>query len=66
VRLELLHRLRRVVDKCKACTLAATILRLEAEDGDLVLGGLVQFRELGSEFILGYIRSVRVEDVAAD
>ncbi len=66
MRLELLHRLRRVVDKCEACALAATILRLEAEDGDLVLGGLVQLRELGSELILGYVRSVWVEDVAVD
>ena len=66
MRLELLHRLRRVVDKCEACALAATILRLEAEDGDLVLGGLVQLRELGSELILGYVRSVRVKDITAE
>ncbi len=61
--LELLHRLGRIVDKREAGALAATELCAEAKARDLVLGGLVEFGELGAEFVFGDIRAVRVEDV---
>jgi hypothetical protein len=63
--LELLHRLGRLVDEREAGALAATILRPEAEDGDLVLFGLVQLSELGAELVLGDVGAVGVKDVAA-
>ena len=43
--LKLLQRLHRVVDQSEAGALATTILRAEAENRDLVFGGLVEFGE---------------------
>ena len=37
---------------------------LEAEDGDIVLLGLVELTELATEFVLGDVGTVGVEDVA--
>ena len=64
MRLELLHRLARVVDKREAGALATSILRPEAEARDLVLARLVQLAKLAAELVLGDVRAVRVEDVA--
>lgn len=61
--LELLHGLGRVVDEAEAGRLAATELGAQAEDGDLVLGGLVEAGELLAELILGDVGAVGVEDV---
>lgn len=61
--LELLHGLWGVVDERETGALAATVLGLEAEDGDLVLGGLVELRELAAELVLGDIWAVWVEDI---
>jgi len=63
VRLELLHGLGRVVDEGEAGALATTELGAETEDGDLVLGGLVELGELLAELILGDVGAVGVEDV---
>ena len=63
--LELLHRLVRVVDESKAGALAATVVRLETEDGNILLLGLVELAELTTEFVLGNVGAVGVEDVAA-
>ena len=62
--LEFLHRLGRIVDEREAGTLATAELRPEAEDGDLVLAGLVEFGELGAEFVFGDVGAVGVEDIA--
>lgn len=64
VGLELQQSLLAVVDESKAGALATTILRPEAEDGDLFLVGLVQLRELLTELVLGDVGAVGVEDVA--
>jgi hypothetical protein len=61
--LELLHGLSRVVKEGKAGALATTKLCPEAEDGDLVLGGLVELGELLAELILGHVCARWVEDV---
>lgn len=61
--LELLHGLGRVVDEAEAGRLAAAELGAQAEDGDLVLGGLVEAGELLAELILGDVGAVGVEDV---
>jgi len=61
--LELLHGLGGVVDECETSGLAATELGAEAEDGDLVLLGLVEATELLAELLLGDIGAVGVEDV---
>lgn len=66
VRLELLQGLLGVVDEGEASALATTVLRTEAEDGDLVLVGLVQVGELAAELILGDVGAVGVEDVTAN
>jgi len=58
--LKLLHRLVRVVDERKASGLATTILCPEAENGDLVLGSLVQLGKLGAELVLGDVGAVGV------
>ena len=63
--LELLHGLGRVVDETEAGRLAATELGAQAEDGDLVLGGLVHARKLLTELLLGDVGAVGVEDVTA-
>lgn len=64
VRLELLHGLGRVVDEGEAGGLAATELGPQAENGDIVLLGLVQLSELAAELVLGDVGAVGVEDVA--
>jgi hypothetical protein len=61
--LELLHGLGGVVEEGEAGALAATELCAETEDGDLVLGGLVQLGELLAELILGHVGARWVEDV---
>jgi len=61
--LKLLQRLFRIVDEREASALATTILCPEAEDGDLVFLGLVEFGELDTEFVLGDIGAVRVKDI---
>lgn len=63
VGLELLHGLVAVVDQGEAGALAATVLGAETEAGDLVLLGLVELGELGTELILGDVRAVGVQDV---
>lgn len=61
--LELLHGLGGVVEEGKASALAATKLCSEAEDGDLVLGGLVERGQLLAELVLGHIGARWVEDI---
>jgi hypothetical protein len=61
--LKLLHRLRRIVDEREACALAATILCPEAEAGDLVFGGFVEFAEFLAQFVFAHVRAAGVEDV---
>jgi hypothetical protein len=61
--LKLLHRLRRIVDEREACALAATILCPEAEAGDLVFGGFVEFAEFLAQFVFAHVRTAGVEDV---
>jgi hypothetical protein len=61
---ELLHRLGGVVDESKASALSATVVRLETEDGDIILLGLVELGKLAAEFVLGDVGTVGVEDVA--
>lgn len=63
VGLELLHGLGGVVDKGEASGLAATELGAQAEDGDLVLAGLVHAGKLVAELILGDVGTVGVQDV---
>ena len=62
--LELLHGLGGVVDEGKAGALATTEVCLEAEDGDIVLLGLVELTELATELVLGDVGAVGVEDIA--
>ena len=64
MRLELLHRLARVVDEREAGALATSVLCPETEARDLVLARLVQLAQLAAELVLGDIGAVRVEDVA--
>jgi hypothetical protein len=66
VRLKLLDRLYGVVDQCETSALAATILRPEAKDRNLVFGGLVEFRELLAQLVFGNVCAVRVEYVATN
>ena len=61
--LELLHGLGGVVDEGKAGALATTEVCLEAEDGDIVLLGLVELTELATELVLGDVGAVGVEDI---
>jgi hypothetical protein len=63
VGLELLQGLGGVVDEGEAGGLATTELRAQAEDGNLVLLGLVEAAELLAELILGDVGAVGVEDV---
>lgn len=63
MRLELLQGLSGVVDESEAGALATTVLGAETEDGDLVLVGLVERRDLFAELILGDVGTVGVEDV---
>lgn len=64
VGLELLHGLGAVVDESEAGALTATEVCLEAEDGDILLLGLVELAELATELVLGDVGTVGVEDVA--
>ena len=64
VGLELLHGLGGVVDEGEAGALATTEVCLEAEDGDILLLGLVELTKLGTELILGDVGAVGVEDIA--
>jgi hypothetical protein len=61
--LKLLQRLGRIVDQRETSCLSTTILSLETENVDLVFVGLVHFGELTTEFILGDVGSVWVEDI---
>jgi hypothetical protein len=61
--LELLHRLRGIVDEGEAGALATTIVSPEAEDRDRILIGLVERRKLVAELILGHVGAVGMEDV---
>jgi hypothetical protein len=61
--LKLLQRLRRIVDESKTGCLSTTKLCSQTEDIDLVLIGLVEFGELGSEVVLCDVCAVRVEDI---
>ena len=62
-RLEFLHRLRGIVDEREARALAAAILCPEAEAGDLVFGGFVEFAEFRAELVFAHVWTARVEDV---
>lgn len=57
---EFLHGLGAVVDEREAGALAATIMRLEAEDRHVFLLSLVQLAELAAELVLGNVGAVRV------
>jgi len=61
--LKLLHHLVRVVDQREPGALATTILRPEAEDGDLVFAGFIELGEFSSEFVFRNVGAVGVEDV---
>jgi len=63
MRLKLLQRLRRIIDERETRRLSTTKLSLETENVDLVLVGLVEFGEFASEFVLGDVGAVGVEDV---
>lgn len=63
MRLELLHHLIRVVDQREAGALAAAILCSEAEAGNLVFRGFVEFSEFGAELVFGDVGAIGVEDV---
>jgi hypothetical protein len=62
--LELLHGLGAVVDESEASGLATTEVCLEAENGDILLLGLVELTELAAELVLGDVRAVGVENIA--
>ena len=64
MRLKLLHRLHRVIDQGEAGRFSATVLGAEGEDLDVVLGCLVELRELAAELIFGNVGAVRMEHVA--
>ena len=64
VGLELLHGFGVLVDQGKAGALATTKVCLEAEDGDILLLSLVELAELATEFVLGDVGAVGVEDIA--
>jgi hypothetical protein len=65
VGLELLHGLGGVVDESEAGGLATTELGAEAENGDLLLVGLVEASKLLTEVLLGDVGTTGVEDVTA-
>lgn len=62
-RLESLGVSNRLVDQTKTGRLSSTKLSSETENGDGVLVGLVQLRQLLSQLVLGDVGSVRVQDV---
>jgi hypothetical protein len=61
--LKFLQRFWRIVHERETGCLSATVLCLQTENVDLVLVGLVHFSELASEFILGDVGTVGVEDI---
>jgi len=61
--LEFLQGLGRVVNQGETSCLSTTKLGLQTENIDLVLVGLVELGELGSEFVLGDVGTVWVEDI---
>jgi hypothetical protein len=61
--LKLLQRFWRIVHERKTGCLSTTVLCLQTEDVDLVLVGLVHFGELASEFILGDVGAVGMENI---
>lgn len=63
VRLKLQHSLGRVVHQGKAGGLAATKVRPQAKNVDLVLGSLVQGCQLVAQLLLGDVGTVGVQDV---
>lgn len=63
MRLKFLQSLAGVVDQSEAGALATTVLRAEAENGDLVLVGLVELGESVTELVLGDVGAVGVEDI---
>ncbi len=63
---ELLQGLRRIVHERETGRLAATELSLQTENIDLVLVGLVHLGELRTEFILGDVGAVWVENVTVN
>ena len=54
----------RIVNERKSGALASTVLRSEAEAGDLVFVGFVEIRELLAELVFGDIGAIRVENIA--
>lgn len=64
MRLELLHNLMRIVDEREPSALASTVLSLEAEAGDLIFVGFVEFGEFLAELVLGDVGAVGMEDIA--
>lgn len=64
--LELLHSLGGVIDESEASGLATTELCAETEDGDLVLGGLVESGQLLTELVLGDVGAAGVQDVTVE
>jgi hypothetical protein len=63
VRFEFLQCFGRVIDQGETSCLSTTELGLETENVDLVLVGLVEFRKLGSQVVLGDVGTVGVEDI---
>lgn len=63
MRLELLQRLRTIIDEGKSRALAAAILRAEAKHRYRVLGRLVEFGEFVAEIVFGDVRAVWVQHV---
>lgn len=61
--LKLLQCFGRVIYQGETSSLAATELRLETKNVDLLLVGFVEFGELASEVLFGDIGTVRVEDI---
>jgi hypothetical protein len=58
-----LGRVQGVVDEGESSRLASTKSSAETKDKDVLLVGLVQFRELFTEVILGDVGASRVQDV---
>ena len=63
VRLKLLQRLWGIIDESETGCLSTTELSSQAENIDLVLVGLVEFGELGTEFVLRDVGAVGVENI---
>lgn len=63
MRFEFLQCFGRVIDQGETSCLSTTELGLETENVDLVLVGLVEFRKLGSQVVLGDVGTVGVEDI---